>query len=1243
MNSEQKRAIKSTILECRGILEKDIEQVLINLGIYVDQEWADINNLINLNEEHRKIRENIEQVIEKLVKGGFERSKAVREYIKEVSYTYLNRIAALRVLEARGLIDEILVSRSENGDKSFINSRFYEVAREYCKYNMDAGLAYIINLMFEEIGEEIKLLFSMEDEYSFISPSSNGLLTIIKLLCTNIDEESWVQDEIIGWIYQYFNDKEKDDVFDRLYNKKQKIKVEDIPAATQLFTPDWIVDWIVNNSLGTLWKEIKEGKRQGKKVEEIKLLDPCCGSGHFLVKAYDCFYQMYLEEGTYSAEEIPFKILENNIHGIDIDLRAIQLTSLILFIKTKSYLKINGCDINTKGKLSVNLVCADAILLNGNKLKELEGKHKNNKTILEMIKIIYEEFDDVRLKGSLIIPEKKLFPLFEEFKHRIAKSELSKAKRIKKKQAEGQEVLIETDTITLAEYKSKRDFTKEEKELMDSLTIVYDEAIKANDISRQLFATEAVKSIKLVDIFMKQYDVVVTNPPYMGNRNMNDSLSGFAKKQYPESSGDLYTMFIVRCNQFLNPLGLLGMITQQSFMFLSTYNKLRKYILENNYIRALVHLGPHAFDDIGGEKVNTAMFIFQKNSVHQKEPLIGEYYKLNTFDKAGIKKQEFCKINSLSNKMDSEYYFQVDQNCFKEIEGEPFVYWISEKFRNKFKENKFGDFADVPGSQNKTGDNPKFVRCFWEVTDYGKRWYGYSKGGTYAKYFGNTQSVVDWSELARGFYKNNKTSNLLDEKYWFRKGICYTDFGGSDFNARIMPDNYLFDMAGPAILPPEDFLWYTLGFINSKFVNYCLNILNPTIHYQVSDVRRVPWINPSDEIKKNIEEKAKKCYEITYQYVSEDESQLNFIKPSLLKYEGESLMERFCNYLYKYELAQYQLSQLEDDIDETIFNLYELEKQEIEDILYDRGNLITKKSYPKVIVDLDENYFTQLYLKGYEIEDKKGKNKYKKINLKEIADYLRLDYKAIVEYRKDNNIIDKDLLVNEVKNLISYYVGCIFRRYNMENFESNNEGIIPIESSIYLEDDIIEQIYNCICASFGEEDANAILEELEITLGKNLEEYFVKDFFEDHQKKYYVKPQKRPIYWHICSPKKTFNCFVYYHNLDDDTLYKVKSMYLAKMIERYEEDLKYYNEQLIKARIDNDKSKEKDLKYKCSDLEEKLEDLNILDRNIIEILPYKPDLDQGVLYNIIPLESILAARVSSDKEREEYYKEVNKK
>lgn len=217
-------------------------------------------------------------------------------------------------------------------------------------------------------------------------------------------------------------------------------------------------------------------------------------------------------------------------------------------------------------------------------------------------------------------------------------------------------------------------------------------------------------------------------------------------------------------------------------------------------------------------------------------------------------------------------------------------------------------------------------------------------------------------------------------------------------------------------------------------------------------------------------------------------------------------------------------------------------------------------------------------------------------------------------------------------------MGCLFGRWTVDNLDIKEDGIIPINSSVYLEEDIVEQLYNVIVSFFGEDNADNIFEEIEDIISKTLEKYIITDFFKSHMKIY----NNRPIYWHICSPKRTFNCFIYYHKLDNDTLYKVKSIYLSHMIDRYQEDLKYYTEQLIEVRTNKDKNKEKDFKDKCSDLEAKLEDLNILDEKIMKILPYKPDIDQGVLNNIIPLEPILSSRVSTDKEREEYYKEVGK-
>lgn len=1199
MNTEQKRAIKSTILECREMLEKDIEQVLINYGIYINKSWVNIRDLNNLTEEQENIREKIETVVEKLEKGGFDKDKAVIEYIKEVTYTYLNRLAALRVMEVRGLIDEILIAKGEYGNRSFVGSRFYEVAREYCKFETDGGLSYLLNVMFEEISEEIKMLFSTEDEYSFISPSSNTLLKVIELLCTSIDKESWEQDEIIGWIYQYFNDKEKGDVFDRLYNKKEKIKVEDIPAATQLFTPDWIVKWIVDYSLGTLWNEIKAGKRDGKKIEEIKLLDPCCGSGHFLVKAYDLFYQMYLEEGIYTKEEIPFKILEKNIYGIDIDLRAVQLTGLILFIKTKTYLKQNQCETNTKDKVAVNLVCADSILLNGSRLESLKEKHRNNKTILKMIEIIYREFEDVRVKGSLIQPEKKLFPLFQEFKNRIAKTELNKAKRVKKKQTEGQSVLIEDELVSLSEYISKRDFTKEEKELIDSLNAIYSEAIKANDITRQLFATEVVKSVKLVDIFMQQYDIVITNPPYMGKTSMNDKLKEFMNLNYKGYESDLYSAFIVRCNQFLNINGIMGMITQESFLFISSYAKLREYLLDGNTFRDLVHLGPHAFEDISGQKVSTCMFILEKNKSTEKT--IGNYIKLNDIKKSEQKKkvlEEIINSKSLDNRV-----FQVEQLFFKSIEGYPIIYWIPKKLKNILLNNKsLNNFAEAKTGIN-TGKNEKFVRFWWEIRKENKKnFVSYAKGGGATRFYGAQENVVWWNPDEM---KKHSGCRLMNQDLFFKEGLTFSGVNSQRFAVRYLPEGFIFDSGGSFINVKETNIHYLLGFLNTKLVNYYLNLFNPTINFKNNDIHRLPFIYESSIISQ-VEENISNIIDLKKKILKYDETDKLFHNNYLVENKNFDI-EKAISKMTEIKSEYYRAIDLNDNI---FYNLYKLEDEDI-----------------KLIENLEEH--TDEEISGQLIELGDTSLVSKKLKVRE---------SKVVEVKLFNNIVTAKEKKEIILDFISFLIGCIFDRWNSHGNNISEDGIIPINSSIYLELDIIERMYECIIDMFGEEEADSILETIENIIQVPLEEYLIKDFFENHKTKY----QKRPIYWHICSPKKTFNCFIYYYKLDNDTLYKVKSIYLSQMIDRYQEDLKYYTEQLIEARTNGDKNKEKDFKDKCSDLEAKLDDLNNLDESIMKNLSYKPNIDEGVLYNIIPLEPILSSRVSTDKEREAYYKEVEK-
>ncbi|ASS89009.1 DNA methyltransferase [Aeribacillus pallidus] len=534
MKPEQKKAINRTILKCRKILEQDIENQLITYGILLGEPWIEKDKL-SLSDEQEQIYKDLRDAIGKEMKGGLSEKEALISYIREVTYTYLNRIAALRVMEVRGLMEEVLIQREEYGNRSYGHRNFFEVAREYCKSQSDEGLSYLISLLFNEISSDIGLLFNTEDEYSIIGPSNQALLEIIQSLTTEIDEEAWQQDEIIGWIYQYFNEEEKDDVFDRLYNKKEKIKSIDIPAATQLFTPDWIVEWIIDNSLGKLREEMISGERERKKLEEIKLLDPACGSGHFLVKAYDLFYQYYVEEG-YPKEQIPFLILKHNLYGIDIDARAVQLTALILYIKVLVTLKQIGIN-EIKNHITVNLVCADVVLLNGNRLATMKKEFEKNQTVLKMIDIMYEEFKDTRIKGSLIQPEKRLKPLFEE-------DVLKRQKKLKSKKKKEDLGLFEGQ-IDFEEEQDRLSLLQSEKELTKYLEHVHNNAIRNNDINNQLFANEAKKSLTVLNIFLQKYDVVVTNPPSINVDISTDvAVSGVSKKYFSTKFLTLFLKYV---------------------------------------------------------------------------------------------------------------------------------------------------------------------------------------------------------------------------------------------------------------------------------------------------------------------------------------------------------------------------------------------------------------------------------------------------------------------------------------------------------------------------------------------------------------------------------------------------------------------------------------------------------------------------------------------------------------------------
>lgn len=1214
MNGEEKVIIKTSIIKCRELLESDLESVLIRYGIYVDNEWEDTLSLSALNDEEKYIRNNIIHVIEKLYLGGYGKSNAVKEFIKEVAYTYLNRISAIKVLESRGLIDNILTPQTEHNGKSFGVSRFYEVARELGKYNLDNGLSTLLKMMFIEIAEDINILFEVDDEYSLIGPSNNTIINVVNIL-NSIDKNIWEDDEVIGWIYQFFIEKEKKETFERAASLNGEYGVHEVPAVTQFFTPKWIVRWLLDNSLSKVINEIKNGVGDLKTIDQIKILDPCCGSGHFLVKAYDMLYAAYVDEGIYSEKEIPFKILENNIFGIDIDLRAVQLTALILYIKTKTKLKDANCNVRTKGMLSVNLVCADSILLNGKKLDELKRTHSKNPVILKMIDIIFEEFEDSRLKGSLMMPEEKIYNLFNEYKERVAKNEYSKIKRNNRRKVEGQVNILGELDQSFSEYKETRDFTREENDLIESLDSIYKQAIKANDLSQQLFARDTKKTIKLIDIFMNSYDVITTNPPFMGRKYMNTKLKNFIDKNYKNTKNDLYSVFIERCISLSKTNGYIAMVTQNTFMFIKTYEKVRELILQNTVIEKLVHLGPRAFEEISGEKVTTAMYVLKKcNNVDSEN---GEYIKLddikNTNDKISI-------FNSILKGNYKERVFNINQQNFDLIEGKGFVYWIDNEISNIFSKNsKLIKYAKaVVGFQS--GKDDYFFRYFWEVKreSIGVKWFNCAKGGENGLYFKNLPEVVLWENNGEEL-KAFKGSVIRNEDYYFKRAINSSLLGGTNYSARVLPDGYLFNVTSVNVFPydEEDYLML-LGILNSSLSVYMLNLINPTLSITPGTLSKLPIKYPTNEVKLKIEEIVSENIDTQKGIISKLETS-NIFESWVTQFKGYDDFESFIKeeYISRYvSLRKMEINNV--IIDNICFDLFDISDELRTKITSSLGRY---KNINKHICNLDQKDIDKI-MTGLD----KGQN------ITYICKKNGLQIVEVYNYLIENKIVRKTQIKNLINDAISYWIGGLFNRWY--NHEKEVEEIIPFDSSIYLDEDITERIYNYLLELYGEEKVENIWAYIENILESNIEEYLMNEFFKNHISMY----EKRPIYWQVTSPKKNFSCLIYYPKLTSDTLYKVRGVYLKQSIDRYSDDYNFYKEQYIKANENDDKKLVKELSDKIINIEDILADLMECDKKISDIGNINPNIDDGVLNNIIPLESIMNNRVSTEKEQKEYKK-----
>lgn len=820
-----KNALKSYAVWARVQLIEQVKQEAFEYGItaegYGEENAVIIGDRALSNSEISQRSELIREI----------KSKGFNQVIEEVAYIWFNRFIALRYMEVNGYLpSRVRVFTNEN------NAFEPEILKEAVNIDLDgldknivfdlidkqdnnALYKYLLITQCNALNSLLPGMFEKISNYTEILFPNNLLRTdsVIGRMISDIPEEDWHdQMQIIGWLYQYYNIELKDETF-ALLKKNVKITKERIPAATQLFTPDWIVRYMVENSLGRLWYEghpdfdksqwkyyLNEAEQEESvktqldeikaeyaniKPEEIKIIDPCMGSGHILVYAFDVLMQIYLSQG-YSERDAAKSIVENNLYGIDIDDRAYQLAYFAVMMKARSY---------SRRILTQNVKCNLCTIVETNQFNndylELFGEHK------DIAKKLADEFVDAKEYGSIL------------------------------------NIKTSVDDIKLLADKLEKISNTE-----------YDNMF---DLARQSgLVTEFKPILQQALALAQKYDVVVTNPPYMGASGMSAKLSAFVKKNYLDSKSDLFAVFIERCGEMAKSNCYQAMITQHAWMFLSSYESLRSKLLMKDTIN-MAHLGARAFDEIAGEVVQTTTFVMRRSNLADYK---GTYCRLIEPTSEKTKEDMF---------LSGDNQYTSKQSNFSKIPGSPIAYWVSDNFIKAFENPKLGEFARPRVGQN-TGDNNRFLRLWFEsdmnlvtfnllhselkIKKY--KWLPYNKGGGFRRWYGNQEYIINWESDGKEIKDYAVIRN--NGKHWSRyiqnvenmckQGVTWTFVSSSAFSVRFLPTGFICDVAGSAVFPNDDLILYITGLLNSKYVNYTLSVINPTINYQAGNIAAIPII-----------------------------------------------------------------------------------------------------------------------------------------------------------------------------------------------------------------------------------------------------------------------------------------------------------------------------------------------------------------------------------------------------------------
>lgn len=1018
--------------------------------------------------------------------------------VDEVAYTWFNRLVALRFMDANGYTTPMVLSPLEgqmqpeilavakSGDYDAIIAspqsleRIKGLLTGRIPGNDAQGEAYRLLLVSacNAMNKSMPFLFETIEDYTELLVPDDLLSenSIINLTVKNMDADACRNVEIIGWMYQFYISERRAEVVDG-FKKGKKAGPEEIPAATQLFTPDWIVRYLVENSLGRLWmlnhpeSDLKGKMRyyikpveqetdfiRIKSPEEIRLCDPCCGSGHMLTYAFDLLLAIYEELG-YSDMDAVKSIISKNLYGIEIDKRAGQLAYFALMMKARE----KDRRFFSRG-IQPNICVLENVVFTDKELNTVLALFKDASLVVSELMTQFEHADTY---GSLIVP-----------------------------------------------------CTQNIRELRDNLT--------KEEINLSLFddTNDVRQKVKIVlrqaEYLTQKYQIVVTNPPYMGNSHMSESLSSFIKDNYEEYKSDMFSAFIVRCTQLTETRGYLGFMTPYVWMFISSYEELRNYLIDKKFISSLAQLEYSAFSE-----ATVPLCIFTlKNS---QETIKGTYFRLTEF-KGGMEIQNERMLHALSTP-DCSYRYETQADNFKKIPGSQIAYWASERTIQSF--NKTLNSIVTSEAGISTGANAKFIFYWHEVSITTiapeKTFVHHNKGGDYRKWYGNRERILRYDSNAKQEMQTFPGYRGDGRSDFFKEMISWTKITSSKFNARFYDSSFSFDSAAPSIIEPVN-KHYILGFLNSCVSKNCFSFLNPTINYPPGYVLQLPYISPPKQ-------KALKINQIVTHNLLLSQSDWDSFETS-------------------WDFKRHPLAVSSQERNEQLsYGMNSAERAKSVSLMSDRYTRWKKECNDRFDqLKQNEEELNRIFIDIYGFQDElKPEEDDSMVSVHRIFDMADEIPESM---RKGQYALTKE---DVVKSFVSYAVGCMFGRYSLDTeglayaggewnpslyktFIPDADDAIPVLEDEYFQDDIVERFYTFLKTCYGEEHFSENLQFIEDALGKDIRNYFVKDFYKDHVKMYH----KRPIYWMFSSPNGSFNCLVYLHRYTGDTVATVRNEYLLE-------------------------------------------------------------------------------------------------